>query len=57
VMYLLNRRPCRTTGTITPHDLLLDTPPRYDELRVFGCLCYPNISATTPNKLNPRSRW
>ncbi|KAF8780514.1 hypothetical protein HU200_001642 [Digitaria exilis] len=53
--YLLNRRPCRATGALTPHHLLLGTPPRYDELRVFGCLCYPNISSTTAHKLSPRS--
>jgi transposase InsO family protein len=53
--FLINRRPCRATGLITPHDVLLGTPPRYDELRVFGCLYYPNLSATTANKLSPRS--
>jgi len=50
--YLLNRRPCRATNTLTPHELLLGTPPHYDELRVFGCLCFPNLSATTPHKLS-----
>src|SRR5438132_1702970 len=24
-------------------------------LSVFGCLCYPNLSATTPHKLAPQS--
>jgi transposase InsO family protein len=46
VTYLINRRPCRATGPVTPHHLLLGVPPRYDELRTFGCLCYPNTSAT-----------
>lgn len=53
--YLINRRPCRTTGPVTPHQLLLGVPPRYDELHVFGCLCYPNLTATTAHKLFPRS--
>ena len=53
--FLLNRRPCHATGIVTPHHLLLGTPPRYDELRVFGCLCYPNLTPTTPHKLSPRS--
>jgi histone deacetylase 1/2 len=53
--YLINRRPCRSTGVTTPHELLLGAPPCYDELRVFGCLCYPNITSTTPHKLSPRS--
>jgi len=29
--------------------------PTYDHLRVFGCKCYPNLSATAPHKLAPRS--
>jgi hypothetical protein len=53
--YLLNRRPCWTTGITTPHELLLGAPPNYDQLRVFGCLCYPNITATTTHKFSPRS--
>ena len=53
--FLLNRRPCHATGIVTPHHLLLGTPPRYDELRVFGCLSYPNLTPTTPHKLSPRS--
>jgi len=40
---------------MTPHQLLLGAPPLYDELRVFGCLCYPNVMPTTANKLSPRS--
>lgn len=55
--FLLNRRPCRASSTTTPHELLLGTRPNYDELRVFGCPCYPNITATTPHKLSPRSAW
>ncbi|WVZ85642.1 hypothetical protein U9M48_032542, partial [Paspalum notatum var. saurae] len=53
--YLINRRPCRATGTTTPHELLLGAPPRYDELRVFGCRCYPNTTATASHKLSPHS--
>ncbi|WVZ64441.1 hypothetical protein U9M48_013951 [Paspalum notatum var. saurae] len=40
---------------MTPLQLLLGIPPAYDELRVFGALCYPNLTATAPNKLSPRS--
>jgi hypothetical protein len=50
--YLLNRRLCRAIGILAPHDLLLGTPPRYDDLPVFGCLCFPNVSATATNKLS-----
>jgi histone deacetylase 1/2 len=40
---------------VTPHELLLGVPPNYAMLRVFGSLCYPNLTATTQNKLSPRS--
>jgi histone deacetylase 1/2 len=29
--------------------------PTYATLRVFGCLCYPNVASTLPHKLSPRS--
>jgi hypothetical protein len=38
-----------------PYTLLHGTTPDYDQLRVFGCLCYPNLSATASHKLAPRS--
>jgi histone deacetylase 1/2 len=53
--YLLDRRLCKTIGTVTPFQLLLGTPPSYSDLRVFGYLCFPNLSATAPNKLSARS--
>jgi transposase InsO family protein len=53
--FLINRRPCRATGTTTPHELLLGAPPCYDDLRVFGCRCYPNTTATAAHKLSARS--
>ena len=53
--FLLNRRPCRPRQNHTPFYLLHGIQPDYTNLRVFGCLCYPNTSATTPHKLAPRS--
>lgn len=53
--HLLNRRPCQTSGAVTPFQLLLGCPPSYAHLRVFGCLCYPNQSSTAAHKLSPRS--
>lgn len=53
--YLLNRRPCKPKQLITPYELLYDSPPDYQHLRVFGCLCFPNMAATSPHKLAPRS--
>lgn len=57
---LLNRRPCSSTNNAVPYTLLHSTSPDYPmptmpSPRVFGWLCYPNLSATTPRKLAPRS--
>ncbi|WVZ93588.1 LOW QUALITY PROTEIN: hypothetical protein U9M48_039556 [Paspalum notatum var. saurae] len=53
--YLINCLPSNASPAPTPHHALFGTPPRYDHLRVFGCACYPNTSATAPHKLAPRS--
>jgi hypothetical protein len=42
-------------STPTPRFALFGTPPSYDHLRVFGCACYPNLSATAPRKLASHS--
>ena len=36
---LLNICPCRPRWNYAPHHLLFGTPPSYDGLRIFGCLC------------------
>jgi hypothetical protein len=53
--HLLNICPSRAILFHTPHFRLYGQNPSYDHLRVFGCLCYPNLHATTPHKLAPRS--
>ncbi|KAK1585951.1 hypothetical protein QYE76_000053 [Lolium multiflorum] len=52
---LVNIRPCRVRWFYTPHHLLYGAPPTYDDLRIFGCRCYPNTAATAAHKLAPRS--
>jgi hypothetical protein len=46
--YVLNWHLSSSVGNKIPHQLLHGTFPEYSHLRVFGCLCYPNVSATTP---------
>ena len=53
--YVLNRFPTKTLAFGTPFFSLLGTHPTYTHLRVFGCACYPNLSATATHKLSPRS--
>jgi hypothetical protein len=40
-----------------PHLALFGSAPSYEHLRVFGCTCYPNTTATVPHKLSPCSTW
>jgi hypothetical protein len=51
--YLLNRLPTKTLTYGTLYFALFGSHPSYDHLRVFGCVCYPNMSATSPHKLPP----
>jgi hypothetical protein len=53
--HLLNHLPSKAVSHSTPYFTLYGTTPTYDHLRVFGCACYPNTSATAPHKLSPRS--
>jgi transposase InsO family protein len=52
--FLINRLPSTKTPNTTPFQLLHNKPPTYSDLWVFGCLCYPNTSATATHKLSPR---
>jgi hypothetical protein len=53
--YLLNIRPHKSNPNSTPFYSLYLSHPNYSELRVFGCLCFPNTAAISTNKLSPRS--
>lgn len=45
----------RIPSHLTPFEALYHRPYDYSQLRVFGCLCYPNLAATAAHKLAPRS--
>jgi hypothetical protein len=51
--YLLNRLPTTVIQAMCPHLALFGSAPSYEHLRVFGCTCYPNTTATAPHKLSP----
>jgi histone deacetylase 1/2 len=51
--HLLNIHPSRAVNHVTPHFLLYGQHPTYTHLRMFGCLWYPNLYATSPHKLSP----
>ncbi|KAL8128984.1 hypothetical protein V2J09_018139 [Rumex salicifolius] len=52
----MNITPTTTLHMRTPHQVLFRQLPSYNHLRVFGCLCFPNLTATTAHKLEPRTR-
>jgi hypothetical protein len=51
--YLLNRLPTKTLAFATPHLALFGSHPTYTHLHVFGCACYPNMSARHLTSLPP----
>jgi hypothetical protein len=53
--YLLNIRPTKICPLYSPFQSLFLSHPDYSDLRVFGCLCFPNTSSTAAHKLAPRS--
>nr|AOG75315.1 integrase [Mirabilis jalapa]AOW44033.1 integrase [Mirabilis jalapa] len=53
--HLFNITPTTTLGKRVPHELLFGSLPTYDHLRIFGCLCYPNLTPMISHKLEPRS--
>ncbi|KAJ0779315.1 putative RNA-directed DNA polymerase [Helianthus annuus] len=53
--YLHNILPTKRLNFYTPTFALYLRHPDYEHLRVFGCACYPNTSATQPHKLHSRA--
>ncbi|KAJ9567352.1 hypothetical protein OSB04_003318 [Centaurea solstitialis] len=54
-VHILNLLPTTTLSFQSPCEILYGTFPTFTHLRVFGCLCYPNLSSTAPHKLSPCS--
>jgi len=54
--YLINRTPSSILGGKTPYEILFNTKPFYDHIKVFGCLCYVHKHQRQKDKFAPRSR-
>jgi hypothetical protein len=51
--YLLNHLSCKTISASCSYVALYSVAPSYKHLCIFGCVCYPNLSAEAAHKLSP----
>ena len=54
--YLINRMPTPVLQNDTPIHRLLQVPPNYSFLRIFGCACWPSLRKYNTHKLEFRSK-
>ncbi|KAL2933792.1 Retrovirus-related Pol polyprotein from transposon TNT 1-94 [Bienertia sinuspersici] len=54
--HLINRTPTPILNGKTPHEVLFGSPPSFDALKVFGCLCYVAHRPRITDKFGSRSR-
>lgn len=55
-MYLINRLPTLTLDNVSPFFKLHQKEPNYQQLKVFGCKCYPLLQPLGLHKLEFRSK-
>lgn len=54
-VFLINRLPSKILKFKSPLETLFNTKPDYQNLRIFGCLCFPYLRPYSNHKLNFRS--
>ncbi|CAL9218493.1 unnamed protein product [Arabidopsis halleri] len=54
-VHILNITPSKAVQNQIPHMSLFHQQPSYEHLRVFGCLCFPNLNHSNLPKLSPRT--
>ncbi|XP_074267345.1 uncharacterized protein LOC141590675 [Silene latifolia] len=54
--YLINLMPSSVINNNTPFELLFDQKPSYDNLRVFGCVCYATMPPNFSDKFGNKAR-
>ena len=55
-VYNINRHPIPTFQNQSPYERLYGSPPNYNLLKVFGCVCFVLLQPHEHSKLEPRSR-
>ena len=54
-VYLINRMPTSNLNFNNPFISLYKSPPNFEKLRVFGCLCFPWLKPYSAHKLDDKS--
>ncbi|XP_026384901.1 uncharacterized protein LOC113280497 [Papaver somniferum] len=54
--YLINRTPTPILNNKTPYEIMFGKVPPYDQLKVFGCLCYVHNQNSKGDKFASRGR-
>lgn len=54
--HLINRTPSMVLNKKSPYEMLFDALPNYNELRVFGCLCFAHNQRSKGDKFASRGR-
>ncbi|XP_026398824.1 uncharacterized protein LOC113294654 [Papaver somniferum] len=54
--YLINRTPTPILNNKTPYEILFGNQPPYNQLKVFGCLCYVHDKGSNGYKFASRGR-
>jgi hypothetical protein len=54
-IFLINRLPMAQLQHLSPYEKLLERPPDYRFLKVFGCTCFPYLVPYNKHKLLPKS--
>ncbi|CAN1785707.1 Retrovirus-related Pol polyprotein from transposon TNT 1-94 [Linum perenne] len=55
-VFLMNRIPTPLLKNKTPYEMLHNKPPKLEDLRVFGSLCYASTITSHRTKFQPRAR-
>jgi len=55
VAHIINMLPTPVLNDFCPHKRLYKTPQDFDQLKVFGSLCYAITLSTNRSKFNPRA--
>jgi len=53
--YIINMLPTPVLNDFSPHEMLYKTPQDFNQLKVFGSLCYASTLSTNRSKFEPRA--